>query len=97
MKKEKTYSNVFDALGFDKEESQSLRIRSELILQIKDISKDHGYSQHDLSKILDVPQPRVSELMTGKIEKFSTDKLINFLSKMGHRITIHSAKERRSS
>ena len=48
----------------------------------------NGVSQAEIGERLAIPQPRVSELMSGKVEKFSSDKLIGFLAKVGSRFKL---------
>lgn len=68
--------NVFDDLGFSREESAELSKKAKLCSQIVLYAKQ--YSQADLAKILDESQPRVSDLMRGKISKFSLDTLFGY-------------------
>lgn len=92
-----TFDNVFEALGFEKEESQSLRIKSQLMLEIQNLVNKRGYSRRELEKKLDVPQPRVSELMTGKIDKFSLEKLVGFIDKIGGLVEVKVKEDRRKA
>ena len=68
--------NVFDDLGFSSEEAATLQIKSRLHSKI--IQQAQNYSQGQLQKILNESQPRVSDLLTGKITKFSLDKLMQY-------------------
>jgi predicted XRE-type DNA-binding protein len=68
--------NVFDALGFSSEEAAALRMKSLLHSQIIRCAKNYTPSQ--LQKILDEPQPRVSDLLRGKISKFSLETLVTY-------------------
>lgn len=80
------YENIFDAIVQDKNEAADLRFRSDLMMTLEAIFKDRGWTQKEISQILEIPQPRVSELMTGKIQLFSSDKLIGLLAKLGIRL-----------
>ena len=62
--------NVFEQIGFSPQEAAALKMKSELHSQIIKSSKKRGYTQADLQKRLHETQPRVSDLMTGKISKF---------------------------
>jgi predicted XRE-type DNA-binding protein len=68
--------NVFDDLGFSPEESFLLKTKSELHSKI--IRCAARYSQSQLQKILNETQPRVSDLLRGKISKFSLDRLVEY-------------------
>ncbi|HTV60596.1 MAG TPA: helix-turn-helix transcriptional regulator [Verrucomicrobiae bacterium] len=76
-------SNVFEQIGFSPEEAASLKMKSELHSQIVKTIKKRGYTQADLQERLDEPQPRVSDLMTGKISKFSLETLISYAEALG--------------
>lgn len=76
-------SNVFEQIGFSPEEAAALKMKSELHSQIVKAIKKRGYAQADLQKRLDESQPRVSDLMTGKIAKFSLETLIAYAEALG--------------
>ncbi len=78
-----TTGNIFADLGFNKTESAALRIKADLLTSIQNITKARGYKQRDLEKILDQPQPRISELLLGKISRMSIDKLVDYLHRLG--------------
>ena len=67
---------MFEQLGFSREESAALQLKAELHSKI--VRQAKNYKQADLQKILHEPQPRVSDLMTGKIAKFSLETLITY-------------------
>jgi len=69
-------SNVFDALGFSQEEAAALTMKAELHSKIVRIAKQ--FSRSELEEMLDEPQPRVSDLLRGKISKFSLEALVNY-------------------
>ncbi len=76
-------SNVFEQIGFSREEAAALKMKSELHSQIVKAIKRKSYTQTDLQKRLGESQPRVSDLMTGKISKFSLETLINYAEALG--------------
>lgn len=78
-------NNVFEQIGFSPEEAASLKMKSELHSQIIKTIKKRGYTQADLQKRLDESQPRISDLMTGKISKFSLETLITYAEALGLR------------
>lgn len=92
----KSSGNIFEDLGFDKEEAANLLIRAELIIQISDLIKQRGLKQADAAKLLGVKQPDISALMKHKIEKFTIDRLVNFLSRLNQQVEIKT-KPRRNS
>jgi predicted XRE-type DNA-binding protein len=75
--------NVFRDLGFDIEESEHLKIRADLMIQVQKRIAAGGYRQANVAKILSITQPRVSDLLRGRIDLFSTDTLIDILARLG--------------
>lgn len=73
--------NVLDDLGFSPEEATALKFKAELYQAILKIAQK--YSQKDLQKILGEPQPRISELLNGKIANKSVDKLLHYAGRLG--------------
>jgi predicted XRE-type DNA-binding protein len=82
-------ANVFNDLGFSPEEATALKMKSTLHSKI--ILRAKGYRQNELQKIFDEPQPRISDLLTGKISKFSLETLIGYAQALNLQpeITIH--------
>lgn len=79
------YSNIFDAITEDKAEASELQTRSDLMIVIRDIINAKNWSQADAAAQLGLTQPRVSDLVNGRIEKFSIDKLMTCLYRIGFR------------
>jgi len=79
------YNNIFDAITEDKAEASDLQTRSDLMIAIRDIIDVNNWSQAVAAEQMGITQPRVSDLVNGKIEKFSIDKLINCLYRIGFR------------
>src|SRR5205807_10282298 len=78
-----TRGNVLDDLGFSPEQATALKFKAELYQAILKVAEK--YSQKELQKILGEPQPRVSELLNGKIAKKSVDKLLYYAGRSGSR------------
>ena len=76
-----TYGNVLDDLGFSPEHATALKFKAELYQAILKCAKK--YSQKQLQIILAEPQPRVSELLNGKISNKSVDKLLHYAGRLG--------------
>jgi predicted XRE-type DNA-binding protein len=76
-----TYGDVLDDLGFSPQEATVLKFKADLYQAI--LSRAEKYSQKELQVILGVPQPRVSELLNGKIAKKSVDKLLYYAGRLG--------------
>jgi predicted XRE-type DNA-binding protein len=76
-----THGNVLDDLGFSPEHATALKFKAELYQAILKFAKK--YSQKELQVILAEPQPRVSELLNGKIANKSVDKLLHYAGRLG--------------
>jgi predicted XRE-type DNA-binding protein len=75
--------NVFKDLGFSEDEAENLKIRSDLMIELTQLLETQGLSQTAAAKLLGVTQPRVSDLVRGKIDRFSVDSLIEMLGHAG--------------
>ena len=76
-----TQGNVLDDLGFSPEKATALKFKAQLYQAILKYSRK--YSQKELQAILGEPQPRVSELLNGKIANKSIDKLLYYAGRLG--------------
>jgi predicted XRE-type DNA-binding protein len=77
--------NVFRDLGFSANEADHLRIRSELMAKVQKVIMARGLKQAEAAEFLGVTQPRVSDLMRGRIDLFNVETLIDMLAKLGVR------------
>jgi len=84
--------NVFYDLGFSREEAENLKLRSELMNRIDAFVEKSGLSQTDAAKRLGLTQPRLNQLLKGKIGLFSLDALVNILSRAGMRVELRVKK-----
>ena len=73
-------TSVWDALVDTPEEAESLRVRSQLMRAIRRVVKTWDVSQKEAAQRLHITQPRLNDLLKGKIEKFSLDALVNMLA-----------------
>ncbi|WP_289022855.1 XRE family transcriptional regulator [Desulfobacter postgatei] len=83
-----TYKNVFSALEDDPAEARNLFIRSKLMLEIKKQIKETGMTQKAAGTKMGVTQPRISDLMQGKIDLFTIDALVSMLEKIGVEVEV---------
>ena len=79
--------NVFTDLGFGPEEAQNQRIRSDLMIEISKLIETRGLTQTAAAELLQVTQPRISDLVRGKIDRFSVDSLIEMLGHFGANVS----------
>jgi predicted XRE-type DNA-binding protein len=80
--------NVFRDLGFSAEAAGSLRIRAELMMRLRQLIERRKLTQAAAAKLLHVTQPRISDLVRGKIDLFSIDTLIDMLARAGMRVRV---------
>ena len=78
--------NVFADLGLD--DADELFTRAEIGFGVYKILKGRNLKQREMSELLGIPQPEVSHLMNGHFSRFTTDKLLDFLKRLNHKVTI---------
>ena len=76
----KSSGNVYKDLGYQGEEAANLKLRSSLMIAVAKIIRSRGLTQNEAADLFGVPQPRISELVCGKIHLFSIDKLVSMLA-----------------
>jgi predicted XRE-type DNA-binding protein len=79
---------VFRDLGFPTAEAEHLLVRADLLIQVQKAIGARGLKQAEAAKTLRVTQPRVSDLLRGRIELFSTDTLIDMLARLGVKVRL---------
>ena len=71
-----TYASGWDALADTPEQAANLRARAELMRQIADVVKDSGWTQVDAANRCGITQPRINDLLRGRVSRFSIDALV---------------------
>lgn len=77
------FVSVWDAIEDTPEEAENMKLRSGLMISLKDHLIRTGLNQSDAAKLFGVTQPRVSDLMRGKISVFGLDALVNMAAAAG--------------
>jgi predicted XRE-type DNA-binding protein len=80
--------NIFRDLGFDTAESANLKLRSELMIELSKLISGRRLTQARAAALFHVSQPRVSDLVRGRIERFSVDTLVAMLGHAGVRVEL---------
>lgn len=80
--------NVFRDLGFSREEAENLKMRTDLMIQLSKLIQARRLTQAEAADLFGVTQPRVSDLVRGKIDRFSIDTLVAMLGHAGVRVQI---------
>lgn len=87
--------NVFRDLGFSGDEAEYLKVRADLMVNLQKVITARGLKQAEAAELLGVTQPRVSDLMCGRINLFSIDTLIDMLARLGVRTKLVLQPRRR--
>ncbi len=86
IKFEESSGNIFADLGL--KDAEELQTRSMIGYHIIQLLKDKDLKQREIADLLAIKQAEVSHLMNGHFSRFTTDKLFNFLKKLGQKVTI---------
>ncbi|MGA7342294.1 MAG: XRE family transcriptional regulator [Terracidiphilus sp.] len=92
MTKAKVYGNVWDALESDPAKAENLKLRSSLMLALTRHIKAKALTQAQAAKVFGVTQPRISNLIHGKIDAFSLDLLVKMTTAAGLRVSMKVSK-----
>ena len=86
------FTSVWDAIEETPEQAENLKLRSSRMLALKKHIEREGLTQAEAAKIFGMTQPRISNLMRGKIDLFGMDMLVNMLAAAGLRVTLQVKK-----
>ncbi|MBF0374862.1 MAG: XRE family transcriptional regulator [Alphaproteobacteria bacterium] len=85
---EERFTSVWDAIEDTAEAAENMKLRSVLMMALADHIRRAGLSQSQAAKLFGVTQPRVSDLMRGKIGLFGIDALVKMAAAAGLQIEI---------
>ena len=88
MSKSKEYASVWDAIADTPEQAANLRARAELMRKIAGIVKKGGWTQTEAAQRCGVTQPRINDLLRGRVSRFSLDALVNIATSLGKRVRV---------
>lgn len=90
MKKSKPqiFASVWDAIADTPEEAANLRVRSELMDKVIALIHENDWTQTEAAQHCHVTQPRISDLLRGRISRFSLDALVNIAASLGQRVHV---------
>lgn len=77
------YASVWDAIEDTPAQAAHMRMRSELMMALKDRIEAQGWTQAEAARVMAVTQPRISDLTRGKIERFGLDALVAMATAAG--------------
>lgn len=87
-KRNDSYASVWDALADTTEQAANLRARADLMRQITEIIQDNGWTQVEAAERCGVTQPRINDLLRGRVSRFSLDALVNIATALGRRVSV---------
>jgi predicted XRE-type DNA-binding protein len=94
MRVTKGNANVFVDCGFAPAEAENLRIRARMMTALTRCIREKKFRQSGAARLMDVSQPRISDLMRGKISLFTIDALVNMLTSAGLKVDVDIASRR---
>jgi predicted XRE-type DNA-binding protein len=97
MRITKGSENVFIDCGFPLTEAENLRIRSKMMMALTAYIRDKKLTQAKAAQVMGVSQPRISDLVRGKIGLFTIDTLVNMLTAAGLKVSLDIGSHRGKS
>jgi len=91
--KQKSYQRVWDAIEPSASEAASMKVRAQMMIAIQQTVDDWGVTQAVAAKRLGLTQPRMSDLLRGRISKFSLDSLMNLASQAGLAVRVRVSRK----
>jgi predicted XRE-type DNA-binding protein len=88
MRKSVSYASVWDAIADTPGQAANLRRRAELMRQIAALVKKQGWTQVEAAQHCGVTQPRINDLLRGRVSRFSLDALVNISTALGCRVRL---------
>ena len=82
------YRSVWDAISDTPEQAANLRARAELMQKIAAIVKESGWTQAEAAKHCGITQPRMNDLLRGRVSRFSLDALVNIAAATGRQVHV---------
>lgn len=88
LKMTRSSGNVFSDVGFSAPEAEHLKVRADLLIQIETALKARGLKPADAAKLLGISQRSLNDLVSGRIDLFSVESLIDLLARLGVRVKV---------
>ena len=85
------FASVWDAIADTPEEAANLRVHAELMEKIAALIAQNGWTQADAAAQCGVTQPRINDLLRGRISRFSLDALVDIAAALGRRVHVELA------
>lgn len=88
MKKADSFDSIWEAIADTPGQAANLRARAELMRQIAALVKKQGWTQSEAAEHCGVTQPRINDLLRGRVSRFSLDALVNLSTALGCRVRV---------
>ena len=82
------FDSVWDAIADTPEEAENLRVRSELMDKTTQLIEAQQWTQTEAARRCGVTQPQISDLLRGRIARFSLDALVNIAAALGRHVHV---------
>jgi len=82
------FASVWDALADTTEEAANLKVRAELMRKIASLIQESGWTQATAAEHCGITQPRINDLLRGRISRFSLDALVNIAASLGRQVHV---------
>ena len=82
------FDNIWEALENNPAQAANLKLRSSLMMEILEFVRKTGLTQAEAAKKLGTTQPRLNDVLKGKIDKCTVDRLVNMLAAVGYRVNL---------
>ena len=88
----KEFNSVWDAIESDQIQAANLKLRARLMMEVADYVKQAGLTQAEAAKKLGTTQPRLNDVIKGRIEKCTVDRLVNMLAAVGYKVNLNISR-----
>ena len=87
----KAYASVFDAIAGTPQKAANLRLRAEIMRRIEQRIERKGWTQREAAEYCGITQPRMNDLLRGRLSRFSLDALVNIAASLSVRMELRAA------
>ena len=86
------FKSVWDALEETPAQAENMKLRSSLMMAISEYVKKSKLTQKEVAKQMGTTQPRLNDVIKGRIEKCTVDRLVNMLATVGYKVEVSVLK-----
>jgi predicted XRE-type DNA-binding protein len=90
--KEQKFKSVWDAIEDSPADAANLKARSDVMIAIREVVENWKVTQAESAKRLGITQPRLNDLLRGRIDNFSLDALVNLAARAGLSVRVKVAR-----